>query len=808
MQIKLRLDSRLANRWLRRFSKPNLARVARTLAPTLLALTFAGVAHAQGTMDFSGAQTLMTTFKTSVLQSIREGAEKSGFVVEGFAPTSRAAAQLRDAGIEGNTLQSFLARSSERLPESRHLYMLDESSLASTRQMREFLKKLSANDRVLVIGDTAQHQCVDAGRPFQQMQEAGMNTSQLDRIMRQKDLELLKAVEHLSKNETREGIALLREQGRITEVSDRRERIAAIAKDYAARPDNTIIVSPDNRSSQEINEAVRNELRERGLLGDRPQVFRTLAHRSDMTGADRTWAARYNPGDVIQYGAGSKANGIQRDSFATVRTIDSHANLLTVELANGTTLAYDPRRLRGVNVFREQEREFATGDRVQFTGRLKDLGVANRDLATIRQIEDGRVTVLMDGKQRRTLTFDPATVRQFDHGYAVTSHSSQGLTASRVIAHFDTEGPRSLINSRLAYVAISRASHDAQIYTNDASRLGKRLATDISKTAAVNLSHNSEQTDVHRAVTAFRKSDPTAATRILKEQGQIHSYATSEDRLASVARAYCSQQGRTVVFAPDADERRDLTHLIRRELVQQGRLSHDSHALPVWVERHLDNPRTADGYSPGDRIHFKAGSPTEHGIADNSVVIVLSVDAKANRLTVATRDGNEVSYNPALLLRQTDQSSVFREEQREICEGERIRFTAGNRQSQVRINDLATVQQVRSDQSLTIRTDHGKTVSLSQEQSLMIEYGYAVDKMPHRGMDRVIATGNAAELAQHQQNFARLPSQTRDLSIHTSEGHDLTQSKSLKPVFPALGMENGVAPPTPEISVPGYGRGR
>jgi hypothetical protein len=45
----------------------NLLRAARVMGPTLLALTFAGaanVAHAQGTMDFSGAQTLMGTFKT------------------------------------------------------------------------------------------------------------------------------------------------------------------------------------------------------------------------------------------------------------------------------------------------------------------------------------------------------------------------------------------------------------------------------------------------------------------------------------------------------------------------------------------------------------------------------------------------------------------------------------------------------------------------------------------------------------------------------------------------------------------------
>ena len=46
------------------FTKQSIARVARTLAPTLIALTLASAAHAQGTMDFSGAQTLMGTFKT------------------------------------------------------------------------------------------------------------------------------------------------------------------------------------------------------------------------------------------------------------------------------------------------------------------------------------------------------------------------------------------------------------------------------------------------------------------------------------------------------------------------------------------------------------------------------------------------------------------------------------------------------------------------------------------------------------------------------------------------------------------------
>lgn len=59
-----RLDSQLAYRWAQRFTKQKMASYGRTMAPALIALAFSTAAHAQGTMDFSGATTLMTTFKT------------------------------------------------------------------------------------------------------------------------------------------------------------------------------------------------------------------------------------------------------------------------------------------------------------------------------------------------------------------------------------------------------------------------------------------------------------------------------------------------------------------------------------------------------------------------------------------------------------------------------------------------------------------------------------------------------------------------------------------------------------------------
>jgi conjugative relaxase-like TrwC/TraI family protein len=723
-----------------------------------------------------GLQGRAGTGKTTVLQSIREGVEKNGYTVEGFAPTSRAAAQLREAGIDAGTLQSFLARGENHPsanPELRHLYMLDESSLASTRQMRAFLEKLKPQDRVLVIGDTSQHQAVDAGRPFEQMQQAGMRTSQLDQIMRQKDPELRRAVELLANNETEKGIALLAEQGRVTEIAGANERIAAIARDYAARPENTIIVSPDNRSRRQINEAVRAELRRNGTLAADGHELRVLDHRSDMTGTDRTWAARYNVGEVLHYHTGSKAEGIERNSYARVQDVDARANTLTVELENGASVTYDPRRLRGVNVFTEATREFSTGDRIQFTEPNKTLGVANRDLGTIASIDNGQMTVRLDGKQPREITFDTVQFRQFDHGYAVTSHSSQGLTAGRVLANIDTESSRMLINTRLAYVAVSRASEDARIYTNDAETLGQRLATDISKTAAMDFRPPSATEQTLETVQLFRDRQPAAATEQLQQQGRVHEYQSPDHRLAVVALNYAAQPDRTIIVAPDAAERRELTQLIRAELQSEGKLAHESHLLPVLVEQKFPSPHFAGNYQSGNEIHFRTGSPALEGIPHNSVAHVLEVDAGKNSLTIETVDGGQVTYNPAQLRSQTNQSKVYREESREMAVGERIRFTAPENDNHIRTGTFATVERIEPD--LSVRLDNGKAVELVAGTAQHIDYGYAVESARNIAADRVILTGEVTQLAGLEDDLARLNPSIRELSVYTSDASQALQ---------------------------------
>ncbi|HET9087408.1 MAG TPA: AAA family ATPase, partial [Acidobacteriaceae bacterium] len=437
-----------------------------------------------------GIQGVAGAGKTTTLAVLRGAAETQGYEVAGFAPTSRAARQLNEAGIEAGTLQGFLARSTKsENQEQKHFYFVDESSLTGTNQMREFLARMAPNDRVLLIGDTRQHQGVEAGRPFEQLQEAGMRTAKLDEIIRQKDPALKSAVELLATGQVSAALEALQQHGHIRVIPNAKERIRAIAKSYVESPEKTLIVSPDNASRRELNQAVRQELKANGTLAPEDHSIRVLIQRQDMTGAERAWASHYEVNDVVRYARGSKNAGIEAGSYGTVEAINSRANLLTVEKASGELATYDPRRLTGVSVYREVAHEFSVGDRIQFTAPDKSLGVANRDLAVIEAIHpDGRIAARLDNN--RQIEFDTAEHRHFDHGYAVTSHSSQGLTAERVLIHADTSVHPDLLNSRFGYVSISRASDEATLFTNDVAKLAPRLSADISKTSALQINQS------------------------------------------------------------------------------------------------------------------------------------------------------------------------------------------------------------------------------------------------------------------------------------------------------------------------------
>src|SRR5207245_1954769 len=181
--------------------------------------------------------------------------------------------------------------------------------------------------------------------------------------------------------------------------------------------------------------------------------------------------------------------------------------------------SYDPRRLNGVTLYRETQRGFSQGDRVQFTAPNRERHIANRELGTIEKIDDsGNLELRLDSG--RTVAFNIKENPHVDYGYAVTSHSSQGQTADRVLVHVDTQqAGEKLVNRRFAYVAVSRGRFDAQIYTNDMADLAQGLGRDVSRRSAMQPTRES--------VSSANEAKPSSARILAHRHTEAPDYGIS-----------------------------------------------------------------------------------------------------------------------------------------------------------------------------------------------------------------------------------------------------------------------------------------
>ncbi len=93
------------------------------------------------------------------------------------------------------------------------------------------------------------------------------------------------------------------------------------------------------------------------------------------------------------------------------------------------------------------------------------------------------------------------------------------MTADRVLVHVDTGQIRErLVNSRLAYMSISRGRYDVQIYTNDARKLGEETSRNVSKRAALETGHQLPVPDRSQAMLQMEREEQSHS------HGQGHNY--------------------------------------------------------------------------------------------------------------------------------------------------------------------------------------------------------------------------------------------------------------------------------------------
>ena len=225
------------------------------------------------------------------------------------------------------TLQRFLARNAGvsegrltrkgakamRAAFAKTVLVVDEGSLASTVQARDLLRIAGALriPKLVLVGDAKQLDAVDAGKPFAQLQAAGMKTAVMDEILRQRDPDLKAAVEASLAGEI--GRAFDKLGANVAEVNPDNIAGAVAARWLKLSPEErerTGVMAPSHALREGINGHIRERLvREGRIAGPALETQRLVS--KGYTGAEKALASNYAPGDVVAFHRPYKRLGVE-----------------------------------------------------------------------------------------------------------------------------------------------------------------------------------------------------------------------------------------------------------------------------------------------------------------------------------------------------------------------------------------------------------------------------------------------------------------------------------------------------------------
>ena len=360
------------------------------------------------------------------------------------------------------------------------ILVVDEGSLASTVQARDLLRIANTLriPRVVLVGDEKQLDAVDAGKPFAQLQRAGMKTAVMDEILRQRDPELKAAVEASLAGEI--GKAFEKLGANVAEVKADNIAGAVAARWLKLSPqerENTGVMAPSHELRLAINSHIRERLvREGAIRGPAFEGERLVSY--GYTNAEKSLAANYTPGDVVAFHRSYKRLGVEKGDERRVTGVDHENQTVMLEGGDGKTVAWKPGeiggRKGGCEVYRAEGIELRAGDRVRWTRNDKGFGLVNSRNAEVLSVEGGRVAFRLEGGRPLGLGRNDPQLRHLDHAWASTVHAFQGRTVDNVIAAMEARHPH-LTTQKSFYVEISRARDRAELVTDDAAELRAQL---------------------------------------------------------------------------------------------------------------------------------------------------------------------------------------------------------------------------------------------------------------------------------------------------------------------------------------------
>lgn len=428
--------------------------------------------------------------KSTVLKPVADILREEGRSVLGLAVQNTLVQMLeRETGIPSMTVARFLRRYRDilegadpvRLAEARAalrgtVVLLDEASMVGNADKEKLVRlaNLLELDRFASIGDRKQLGAVDAGKPFDVMQQAGVETAVMNINVRAREKALRsaqyaaqggkidEALRHLGSHvvEVPGGAAIEAAAAWLSLSPEEREKTSIYASGRALRA--------------QVNDAVQTGLRANGELGSATLRVDTLS-RVNVTREELRYARTYAPGMVVEVDRRQRGQRLLKGQYRVVET-DAARQRVTLENERGRRFEFRPGQLRPqgeqdpLRLFEVRSLDLHAGDRIRWTETDHKRGLLNADQARVISIDGKRVTVKTSLGVEHKLSRDDPMLERLDLAYALNAHMAQGLTSDRGIAVMDSR-ERNLSNQQTFLVTITRLRDGLTLFVDNAVRL-------------------------------------------------------------------------------------------------------------------------------------------------------------------------------------------------------------------------------------------------------------------------------------------------------------------------------------------------
>lgn len=453
---------------------------------------------------FINIQGFAGTGKTFMIEEVKEQAERENYKVIGMAPSSAAANVLsKETGIKSKTVQKHLMEGLQKLnqpvkdkenqqqaPKQKELWVIDESSFISTKQALA-LTKLATKENAMIVnlGDRKQLAGVEAGKPFaiSQQSKYGLKTVCMDEIIRQTNIELKQAVYSATKGDVENSFASINKN--ILQFQDKDGldqpivRREAMAEAYLLMSkkdrEKTLVISPANEDKFDVNNHIREGLKESGDLNSKSIKTTNLVNKN-LTNEAKTKSYNYHQGQIIRFNRGNRKLGIEKNSYLRIDSVNHDKNEMRLSTKNNKkTIIWDPKKYasKSTEVYFENKREINKGEAL-FWRRAGNKRHTNEKIKilNINKLTKSIKYVELSTGEVKSMNINHFENKHWEYAYCLTAHQAQGQTIDKVMINLESWRGK-LSNQQAFYVEISRAKEEAIIFTDDKEKIQRQLIT-------------------------------------------------------------------------------------------------------------------------------------------------------------------------------------------------------------------------------------------------------------------------------------------------------------------------------------------